>query len=68
MNLDINWLIGLHIPSELLPQTLLWTSNILFLLCLLVATRFAPWKKLIRNEESQHVFLGAVEILLTQQD
>jgi len=65
MNLDINWLIGLHIPSELLPQGLLWASNILFVLCLLLATRFAPWKALLSRQESQHVFLGAVVILLT---
>jgi uncharacterized membrane protein len=65
MNLDINWLIGLHIPSDLLPQGLLWASNILFFLCLLLATRFAPWKALLNNQESQHVFLGAVVLLLT---
>ena len=64
MNLDINWLIGLHIPSGLLPQGLLWASNILFLLCLLLAARFAPWKALIKRQESQHVFLGAVVMLL----
>jgi uncharacterized membrane protein len=65
MNLDINWLIGLHIPSELLPKGLLWASNILFLLCLLLATRIAPWKALLNKQESQHVFLGAVVLLLT---
>lgn len=65
MNLDINWLIGLHIPSDLLPQGLLWASNILFLLCLLLAIRFAPWKALLNSQQSQHVFLGAVVLLLT---
>jgi len=65
MNLDIDWLIGLHIPSELLPQGLIWASNILFLLCVLLAARFAPWKALFNRQESQHVFLGAVVILLT---
>jgi uncharacterized membrane protein len=65
MNLDIDWLIGLHIPSELLPQGLLWASNVLFLLCLLMAIRFAPWKTLLHSQESQHVFLGAVVLLLT---
>lgn len=65
MNLDINWLIGLHIPSELLPQDLLWACNILFLLCLLLSTRFAPWRTLLNKQESQHVFLGAVVTLLT---
>jgi uncharacterized membrane protein len=65
MNLDINWLIGLHIPSGLLPQGLIWAGNILFLLCLLLAIRFAPWKAFLNRQESQHVFLGAVVILLT---
>ena len=65
MNLDINWLIGLHIPSVLLPGWLLFASNALFLLCLLVAVRHAPWKELVQKQESQHVFLGAIVMLLT---
>ncbi len=65
MNLDFNWLIGLHIPSELLPHWLIWASNCVFLLCLLLATGVAPWKELVRKQENQHVFLGAVVILLT---
>jgi uncharacterized membrane protein len=65
MNLDINWLVGLHIPSGLLPGALLWTGNLLFLLCLLVAIRQAPWKVLFEKQENQHVFLGAVVILLS---
>lgn len=65
MNLDINWLIGLHIPSGLLPGWLLLASNALFILCLLIASRYAPWKELVQKQESQHVFLGAVVMLLT---
>jgi uncharacterized membrane protein len=65
MNLDFNWLVGLHIPSDLLPQALLWVSNILFVLCALLAIGFAPWKTLLNRQQSQHVFLGAVVILLT---
>jgi uncharacterized membrane protein len=65
MNLDFNWLIGLHIPSDLLPPGLLLAGNIMFLLSLLLATWFAPWKALLNRQESQHVFLGAVVILLT---
>ena len=64
MNLDTTWLIGLHIPSELLSSGLLWVSNVLFLLLLLLAVFLAPWKVLLSNEENQHVFLGAVVILL----
>ena len=65
MNLDINWLIGLHIPSDLLPQGILWACNVVFLLCLLLAAKFAPWKELFSKQENQHVFLGAVVLLLT---
>jgi uncharacterized membrane protein len=65
MNTDSIWLIGLHIPSELLPTGILWVSNILFFLILSLAVIFAPWKVLLSKEENQHVFLGAVVILLT---
>ncbi|MBT8129438.1 MAG: energy-coupling factor ABC transporter permease [Gammaproteobacteria bacterium] len=65
MNLDINWLIGLHIPSGLLPGWLLLAGNALFLLCLLIASFCAPWKGLVQKQESQHVFLGAIVMLLT---
>lgn len=65
MNFDISWLMGLHIPSGLLPQGLLWASNTVFLLFLLLAIRHAPWKELFNKQERQHVFLGAVVILLT---
>jgi len=65
VNLDISWLIGLHIPSDLLPQWLLWASNSVFLLLLLLAIRLAPWKELLHQQERQHVFLGAVVALLT---
>ena len=65
MNLDIKWLIGLHIPSELLPGGLLLASNTLFLMCLVIAVRYAPWRTLVQKQERQHVFLGAVVILLT---
>jgi len=65
MNLDINWLVGLHIPSGLLPAALLWTSNLLYLLLLLVAIWKAPWRQLLARQESQHVFLGAIVILLS---
>jgi len=65
MNPDMIWLIGLHIPSDLMPAGILWVSNILFSLFLLLAIMFAPWRKLFDNQENQHVFLGAVVILLT---
>ena len=65
MNFDINWLIGLHIPSSLLPDSLVWGCNTLFILTVLVAAQRAPWKKLIKQQEIQHVFLGAIVLLLT---
>ena len=65
MNFDINWLIGLHIPSSLLPDSLVWGCNILFILTVLVAAQRVPWKKLIKQQEIQHVFLGAIVLLLT---
>lgn len=65
MNLDISWLIGLHIPSDLLPEWLLWVSNTLFMLLLLWAIWLADWKALFDEQEKQHVFLGAVVALLT---
>jgi uncharacterized membrane protein len=65
MDFDINWLIGLHIPSNLLPASLVWSCNILFILTVLVAAQRAPWKKIASQQESQHVFLGAIVLLLT---
>ena len=65
MNLDSIWLIGLHIPSDLLSSGILWVSNILFLLMFVLAVIIAPWKALLGKEENQHVFLGAVVMLLT---
>lgn len=65
MNLDISWLIGLHIPSDLLPEWLLWASNTVFLLFLIGAVRLTEWRLLLNQQEKQHVFLGAVVALLT---
>lgn len=65
MNPDSLWLIGLHLPSELLPDWLIWIANILFFLALSVAASLAPWAKLATEQELQHVFLGAIVVLLT---
>ena len=65
MEPDSLWSIGLHIPSGLLPEWLNWTASFAYLLVLLVAGRRAPWTALIRRQENQHVFLGAVVVLLT---
>lgn len=65
MTSDTAWLIGMHIPSNLLPAGLLWMSNIVFCLLLILAFIHAPWRALLSSQERQHVFLGAVVILLT---
>jgi len=65
MAVDLSWLIGLHIPAAMLPAALLWVGNILFMLCLVLASLRAPWISLLNKPANQHVFLGAVVILLT---
>ncbi len=64
MNIDTKWLIGLHIPSALLPDGLLWFANVLFIVILFYVLRFAPLKKLVKNTSDQHVYFGAMVILL----
>jgi len=65
MNIDhINWLIGLHIPSALLPDGVLWFANVLFAVILFYTFRYAPLKKFIQQPSSQHVYLGAMVMLL----
>ena len=64
MLFENNWLIGLHIPAELLPFSVLWTANALFVLVLLAAATQSPVKKLLANTPSQHVYFGAMVALL----
>ncbi|HHO59766.1 MAG TPA: hypothetical protein ENJ64_05940 [Thiotrichales bacterium] len=64
MNFDLNWLIGLHIPSALLPTPLLWLANGLFLLVLIAAVRSAPFRRLLARPADQHVYFGAIVMLL----
>ncbi len=64
MNLDINWLIGLHIPSAIIPAGVLWFANILFVILLLYVFRSAPLKKFVRDTAGQHVYFGAMVMLL----
>lgn len=65
MDLEISWLIGLHIPSNLLPDWLVWLSNLVFFVAVGAAVRNTAWKALYSTPEKQHVFLGAVVALLT---
>ncbi len=64
MNFDIDWLIGLHIPSVLVPDALLWLANIVFILVCLFALRRAPLKQLLSRTSDQHVLFGGMVMLL----
>ena len=64
MMIETSWLIGLHIPAELLPSEVLWAANVLFLIILLFAARNVPFKGLLENRPSQHVYFGAMVCLL----
>lgn len=64
MNDDFSWLIGLHIPSVLLPGALVWFANVLFAVILFYTFRYAPIKKIVRDPSGQHVYFGAIVLLL----
>ena len=59
-----NWLGGLHIPSGLVPLELLWLCNLLFGLCICLAVYHAGWRELGANSSQQHVYFGAIALLL----
>ena len=58
------WLIGLHIPADLLPVPLMWLGNILMLALVLFAIKKISFKELLNNKPSQHVYFGAIVALL----
>ena len=64
MLFENNWLIGLHIPAELLPFSVLWPANALFILALIAAATQSPARQLLANSPSQHVYFGAMVALL----
>ncbi len=64
MVIDTNWLIGLHIPAELMPSSVLWLTNILFVIILLFAAIKVEFKQLLNNKPGQHVYFGAMVLLL----
>jgi uncharacterized membrane protein len=64
MTIETNWLIGLHIPAGLLSPAVLWGANILFLVMLFYAAKNTPVRNLLANKPSQHVYFGAMVILL----
>lgn len=63
MTIETNWLVGLHIPAALMPTSVLWLLNALFLSILLYAASKTPFKKFLENVSGQHVFFGAMVML-----
>jgi len=64
MTIETSWLIGLHIPASLVPSSVLWVANALFMGILFYAARQKPVRSLLDNKPSQHVYFGAMVILL----
>lgn len=52
----------MDIPASLFPDMYLWVSGVLCALLMLTALLTAPWSK-IRDNEAQHIFLGAIVML-----
>jgi len=63
MTIETDWLIGLHIPAALIPSSVLWLLNALFLSILLYAASKTPFKKFLENVSGQHVYFGAMVLL-----
>ena len=61
---DTYWLIGLHIPANLLPVPLMWLGNIFMLVLVFLAIRKSSFTELLNNKPSQHVYFGAMVALL----
>lgn len=64
MTIETSWLIGLHIPANLMPPAVLWFANVLFLVMLVFAVTKVSFKQLLENKPGQHVYFGAMVMLL----
>lgn len=64
MVIETNCLLGLHIPAELMPPFVSWSANVLFVIILLFATIKVEFKQLLNNRPGQHVYFGAMVMLL----
>ena len=64
MTIETSWLIGLHIPVQLMPPIVLWLTNILFASVLLFAAIKVEFRQLLNNKPGQHVYFGAMVMLL----
>lgn len=62
--MNITWLTGLHIPSWLIADPVLWLSTASYVLILAFAARFFLWRQLGNNVSQQHVYFGAIVLLL----
>ena len=62
--INVSWLNDLHIPSFLLAEPVLWLCNILFGLIVLLAIRYSIWREFIASSRHQHVYFGAIVLLL----
>ncbi len=49
----------MDIPTDLLPDSYLWSGALLYMLATGAALITAPWSK-VRDSEAQHVYLGAI--------
>jgi hypothetical protein len=64
MTIETNWLLGLHIPAQLMPSFVLWFTTILFVVILLFAAIKVEFRQLLNNKPGQHVYFGAMVMLL----
>ena len=64
MTIETSWLIGLHIPAQLMPSFVLWLTNILFASVLLFTAIKVEFRQLLNNKPGQHVYFGAMVMLL----
>ena len=64
MMIETSWLIGLHIPVQLIPTVVLWSANFLFVIIVLFALKNVQFKQLLKNKPGQHVYFGAMVALL----
>ncbi len=64
MTIETSWLIGLHVPAQLIPSFILWLTNILFVGILLFVAIKVEFRQLLNNKPGQHVYFGAMVMLL----
>jgi len=62
--MEITWLAGLHIPSWLIEDAVLWSCNIVYALLVIASLKFIVWRHLTGSTQQQHVYFGAIVLLL----